>query len=136
MPQLRCSQPEAVHRIANLQPFMASSMSAGWVEGQMRVDGNLTPPGRLFVIRSYVTPVALIVPGGSALVNTRHYSRTTAGHLTFIRRGLSLGGYTVHEYEGEPAQMFEPRRKEKVRSFGGYGPRTAGIISHGIRGVA
>lgn len=126
--KLCITQREAVDRIANLIPFKASALSGEFTPELTFVDG--LPVGRCYVVRSYVTPIATILPGGTVLLNTRHYSATTTAHMARVRQAIQKAGFTVKEYDGPDARMFESTKwNEPKRTNPAWGPRACGMIA-------
>ena len=59
------------------------------------------------VLINYATEICRIDrKNKTATVNSRRYSRTTSGIQSELRYRLSAAGYTITEYEGEPATMW------------------------------
>lgn len=92
--------------LATLTPFQANSTRGDWynyipntgilpgdVRATFRRDIVDTLPVRVYVVHSYLTPIAWLVPGDGWTVPQVRYSRTTSNAQALVRRGIGCDDY-------------------------------------------
>mgnify|MGYP006280544417 CR=1 FL=1 len=94
---LKCNQREAVERIANRQAFEASALSGKYVNytpGAGRLGAEYErlvadfKPG-MYVVYSYVTPIAWYGANGWYIVKEK-FSSTTSKQQNYVRRAVPV----------------------------------------------
>ena len=101
---IRTTVADAHIAIAARQAFIADSMSAEWTtspfrpgddlafeeRGQLMADTRDAEGQQLYVVYSYATPIAWVLPNGTVRFPAVRYSMTTSRHQGQAARGLDV----------------------------------------------